>query len=64
MKPDPKTRTKIKLSKTFFRIQAGEEKVGDAVARKQAEKEAARAEAAKKGKPLENTDPFMKNYCR
>ena len=59
-----KSHTKIKLSKTFFRIAAGEVAASDVAARKKAEREAAKQEALKKGKVLERTDPFISNFER
>jgi hypothetical protein len=59
-----KSRTKIKLSKTFFNIASGQVSASEVAAKKRAEKEAARAEAARKGKILERTDPFMANFGR
>lgn len=64
MKPNDKASTKIKLTKTFFDIQSGDEKVTDAIARKRAERDSAKAEALKKGKPVDKTDPFMRNFGR
>ena len=57
-----KSQTKIKLSKTFFKIAAGEVDASAVAAKKKAEKEAARQEALKKGKPFDRTDPFLSNF--
>jgi len=59
-----KSHTKIKLSKTFFRIAAGEEAASDVAARKKAEREAARQDALRKGKVLDRTVPFISNFER
>jgi hypothetical protein len=56
------SRTKIKLTKTFFNIAAGDVAASEVAARKRAEKEAARAEDLRKGKRVDRTDPFMANY--
>src|SRR5690348_9603012 len=58
MKPNNKTVTKIKLSKTFFNIASGEASASDVAAKKKADREAAKAEAKQKGKPFDATDPF------
>jgi hypothetical protein len=57
-----KSRTKIKLGKTFFNIASGQVSASEVAAKKKAEKEAARAEALKKGKRIDRTDPFMSNF--
>ena len=57
-----KSHTKIKLSKTFFKIATGEVGASEVAAKKKAEKEAARQEALKKGKPFDRTDPFLSNF--
>jgi hypothetical protein len=57
-----KSHTKIKLSKTFFKIAAGEVGASEVAAQKKLEKEAARQEAAKQGKRFDRTDPFLSNY--
>ena len=62
MKANDKSSPKIKLSKTFFNIANGDVNASDVAARKKAEKEAARAEALKKGKPLDRTDSFVSNF--
>ena len=59
-KSDPK----IKLSKTFFKIAAGELAASEVAANKKAQKEAAKEEAARKGKVLDRTDPFISNFER
>ena len=59
-----KSKPKIKLSKTFFNIAAGEVSASEVAAAKRADKEAARAEALKKGKVLDRTDPFVSNFGR
>ena len=66
MKPDDKSKSssKIKLGKTFFGIESGKENIADAVKRKKAEREAAKAEAKKKGQTPDKTDPFMGNFGR
>lgn len=64
MKPDDKSKeaSKIKLGKTFFKIESGKESIADAVKRKKAEREAAKAELKKKGQVPDKTDPFMGNF--
>ena len=64
MKPNhnSKSQTKIKLSKTFFKIAAGEVTASEVASDKKAQREAARQEALKKGKPLDRTDPFLSNF--
>jgi hypothetical protein len=57
-----RSRTSIKLSKTFFNIANGQLSASEVAAKKRAEKEAARAEAVRKGKILDRTDPFMANF--
>jgi hypothetical protein len=66
MKPNnnDKSQTKIKLSKTFFRIAAGEVAASEVAAKKKAEREAAKQEALRKGKPIDRTDPFISNFER
>ena len=66
MKPNnnDKSQTKIKLSKTFFKIAAGEVSAGEVAAKKKAEREAARQEALQKGKKFDRTDPFIANFER
>jgi hypothetical protein len=64
MKPNNKTVTKIKLSKTFFNIAAGEVSASDVAAKKKADREAAKAEAKRTGRPLDATDPFLGNYTK
>jgi hypothetical protein len=67
MKPnnnDDKSEAKIKLSKTFFRIAAGEASASEVAAKKKAEREAAKQEALRKGKVLDRTDPFISNFER
>ena len=64
MKPTDKTSSKIKLSKTFFRIEKGEAQIGETVARKRAERDAAKEDAKKKGIVPDATDPFMGNFGR
>jgi len=66
MKPNKnaKSQTKIKLSKTFFNIAAGEVSASEVAAKKKAEKEAARQEALQNGKVLDRTDPFISNLER
>jgi hypothetical protein len=66
MKPNKnsKTVTRIKLSKTFFKIAAGEVAASEVAADKKAQREAARQEALRKGKPLDRTDPFLGNFER
>lgn len=66
MKPNDKSKanTKIKLSNTFFKIEEGQESIADAVKRKKAEREAAKAEIKKKGGVPDKTDPFMGNFGR
>jgi hypothetical protein len=66
MKPqdNSKSSAKIKLSKTFFNIASGQVSASDVAAKKRAEKEAAKAEALRKGKPLDRTDPFLSNFGR
>lgn len=59
-----KTNTKIKLGNTFFKIEEGKETIADAVKRKKAERDAAKAEIKKKGGVPEKTDPFMGNFGR
>ena len=59
-----KTQTKIKLSKTFFNIASGEVKASDVAAKKRADRDAAKAEAARKGRPIDKTDPFIGNFGR
>jgi hypothetical protein len=59
-----KSSTRIKLTKTFFNIASGQVSASDVAAKKRAEKEAARAAAARKGKALDRTDPFMANFGR
>jgi hypothetical protein len=59
-----KSSPKIKLSKTFFNIASGQVSASDVAARKKAEKDAARAEAQRKGKRFDRTDPFLSNYCQ
>ena len=63
MKPNDKT-TRIKLSKTFFKIAAGEVAASDVAAKKRVDKETARLEALRKGKLLDRTDPFISNFER
>lgn len=62
MKSSDKNQTKIRLSKTFFKIAAGEVAASDVAAKKRAEREAQRQEALRKGKILDRTDPFMANF--
>ena len=62
MKPNDKTHSKIKLSKTFFNIANGDVSASDVAAKKRAAREAAKAEATSKGRDIERTDPFMGNY--
>lgn len=66
MKPNDKDKSqaKIKLSKTFFNIAAGEVSASEVAAKKKAEREAARQEALRKGKVLDRTDPFISNFER
>lgn len=66
MKADDNSKTspKIKLSKTFFKIAAGEVLASDVAKKKQDDKEAARAEAIRKGRRVERTDPFISNFGR
>jgi hypothetical protein len=64
MKPNDKSSTKIKLGKTFFRIEKGEISASDVAKKKRDEKEAARAEIARKGGVPDRTDPFLGNYNR
>ena len=66
MKPNKndKSQTKIKLSKTFFKIAAGEVGASEVAATKKAQREAERQEALRKGKELERTDPFLGNFER
>jgi hypothetical protein len=66
MKPNNnnKSLTKIKLSKTFFRIAAGEVSASEVAAKKKADREAARQEASLKGKRFDRTDPFISNFER
>ena len=59
-----KSRTKIKLSKTFFNIASGQACASEVAAKKRAEKEAAKAEAERSGKRFERTDPFLGNFSR
>jgi hypothetical protein len=64
MKPNnnAKSSARIKLSKTFFNIANGDVSASEVAAKKRAEKEAARAEALRKGKRFDRTDPFMSNF--
>ena len=65
MKPNDNSKTaKIKLSKTFFKIAAGEVAASDVAAKKRADRETARQEALRKGKVLDRTDPFISNFER
>jgi hypothetical protein len=66
MKPNDKSKssTKIKLSKTFFKIEKGEVSASEVAAKKKAEKEAARQEIIRKGGTPDKTDPFMGNYSK
>ena len=64
MKPNEKSQTKIKLSKTFFKIAKGELNASEVAAKKRAERDAARQEALSKGKRFDRTDPFMSNFER
>ena len=66
MKPntDDKSQPKIKLSKTFFKIAAGEVAASEVAAKKKSEREAARQEALRKGKVPDRTDPFISNFER
>ena len=59
-----KSSPRIKLSKTFFKIAAGEASASDVAKKKLEEKEAARAEAIRKGRRVERTDPFISNFGR
>ena len=63
MKPN-KDNTKIKLSKTFFKIAKGEVNASDVAAQKRAERDASREEALRKGKKFDRTDPFISNFER
>ena len=64
MKPNNnvKSSAKIKLTKTFFNIAEGNVSASEVAAKKRTEKEAARAEAGRKGKRVERTDPFLSNF--
>jgi hypothetical protein len=64
MKPNDKSLTKIKLSKTFFKIAKGEVNASDVAAQKKVERETARQEALRKGKKFDRTDPFISNFER
>ena len=66
MKPNKnaKSQTKIKLSKTFFSIAAGEVTASEVAAKKKDEREAAKKEALRKGKVIDQTDPFISNLER
>ena len=66
MKPNKnaKSQTKIKLSKTFFSIAAGEVTASEVAVKKKVEREAAREEALRKGKVIDRTDPFISNLER
>lgn len=59
-----KSQTKIKLSKTFFRIAAGDVAASEVAAQKRAAREAAKQEALRNGKVPDRTDPFIANYER
>ena len=59
-----KSLTKIKLSKTFFKIAAGELAASEVAANKKAERDAAKEAALRKGKALDRTDPFISNFER
>ncbi len=59
-----KAASKIKLGNTFFKIEEGQESIADAVKRKKAERDAAKAEVKKKGGVPEKTDPFLGNFER